>query len=417
MERKIYIIVGAFCLEAFFANAGEISDNSLNVETEIAEDVAVAPETPAVPEVNIEAATTGEQGDIASTEVALAGNETTDLDVLSQSEEASASLGTTTSTTGNTLLGASQAANPSVSANTTKKAKSSLWDKVLKLFKIFDNKTRTCEQALEKMLKEKTVSVDFSNTSDFVQNGDAAMTSYYQTLVSTKSFGSNSPNLYVNLSKTGVTSEFIAKWAAEFQKAKKLVLWNLSDNATIDDSVLDVIPLTDTYSLNLSNTGVTDAAVAKITASLEASGVGHLVCVHLTGTKVTDAGVASLKAAFQNAVTALKASNPGKEYLLQGADESGVIFDKSPTLPKKRKATAQKSAQGLALGAAPTLQTAPAAPQMPAIDQSLALGSAVTSPGIDVESADAEAPMISAPEATDAIADIPLVADEATPAM
>ena len=266
MERKIYIIVGAFCLEAFFANAGEISDNSLNVETEIAEDVAVAPETPAVPEVNIEAATTGEQGDIASTEVALAGNETTDLDVLSQSEEASASLGTTTSTTGNTLLGASQAANPSVSANTTKKAKSSLWDKVLKLFKIFDNKTRTCEQALEKMLKEKTVSVDFSNTSDFVQNGDAAMTSYYQTLVSTKSFGSNSPNLYVNLSKTGVTSEFIAKWAAEFQKAKKLVLWNLSDNATIDDSVLDVIPLTDTYSLNLSNTGVTDAAVAKKTA-------------------------------------------------------------------------------------------------------------------------------------------------------
>ena len=233
---------------------------------------------------------------------------------------------------------------PQVTTNTTPnkrpKGKGSWWDNILKLFKISEEK-RTSEQALNDMQKNQNVVIDFSNVTDFAQNGDAKMQEYYQQIVSTKAFGTKSPNLYVNLSNTGVSSDFIAKWAEQFKKDKKTVIWNLSENKTLDDNVIDALDFPSIYSLNLSGTSVTDTGIAKISAILATSGIGNLVCIHLSGANVTDTGVASLKSAMQKANELWKTQNPGKDRKLQGTDNSGVVFEKIPDL--KRKSRKNKS--------------------------------------------------------------------------
>ena len=248
-------------------------------------------------------------------------------------------------------------------AEATKKR--SWWDAILNLFKIKEEK-RTAEQAFDNMVENQNVVIDFSNVTDFAQNGDAKMAEYYQKLIATKSFGTISPNLYVNLSNTGVTLEFVSKWATQFKKDNKSVIWNLSDNKNLDDNVIDALDFSSVYSLNLSGTSVSDTGIAKISAILETSGIGKLVCIHLSGTKVTDTGINSLKSSIQKAVELWKNQNPGKEYKLQGDAGSGVVFEKIPEFPKNKKIESKSSqpTTGKVTG-----NTAPAIPAIPEIPE------------------------------------------------
>jgi hypothetical protein len=248
-------------------------------------------------------------------------------------------------------------------AEATKKR--SWWDAILNLFKIKEEK-RTAEQAFDNMVENQNVVIDFSNVTDFAQNGDAKMAEYYQKLIATKSFGTKSPNLYVNLSNTGVTLEFVSKWATQFKKDNKSVIWNLSDNKNLDDNVIDALDFSSVYSLNLSGTSVSDTGIAKISAILETSGIGKLVCIHLSGTKVTDTGINSLKSSIQKAVELWKTQNPGKEYKLQGDAGSGVVFEKIPEFPKNKKIESKSSqpTTGKVTG-----NTAPAIPAIPEIPE------------------------------------------------
>ena len=257
--------------------------------------------------------------------------------------------------------------------------KSSWWDAILNLFKIKEQK-RTAEQAFDDMAENQNVVIDFSNVTDFAQNGDAKMAEYYQKLIATKSFGTKSPNLYVNLSNTGVTLEFVSKWAAQFKKDNKSVIWNLSDNKNLDDNVIDALDFSSIYSLNLSGTSVSDAGIAKISAILETNGIGKLVCIHLSGSKCTDAGVKSLKSSIQKAVELWKTKNPGKEYKLQGEAASGVVFAKIPAFPEKsvkktsKPAVPQPVVTENAVPAIPAIpetqeQVSPTLPEIPAIKE------------------------------------------------
>lgn len=236
--------------------------------------------------------------------------------------------------------------------------KKSWWDAILNLFRVTEKK-RTTEQAFDNMVENQNVVIDFSNVTDFAQNGDAKMAEYYQKLISTKSFGTKSPNIYVNLSNTGVSLDFVSKWAAQFKKDNKNVIWNLSDNKNLDDNVIDALDFSSVYSVNLSGTSVSDAGIARISAILETSGIGNLVCIHLSGSKVTDTGVNSLKSSIQKAVEIWKSKNPGKEYKLQGVDNSGVVFEKIPDLSKRAKMG--KPAQEIA-STTSTASTVPNAP-------------------------------------------------------
>lgn len=224
----------------------------------------------------------------------------------------------------------------------------SIWDKFLNMFKASEPKTRTCEEAFNKM---SGISINFSNTSDFAENGDKYMDLYYQKIKETNSFGTHSSNLYIDLSNLNVSSEvfltFIGKWSKIFSEDKKTVLWNLSNNKSLGDDVIDCIDLSNMYSLNLANTAITDLTVNKIISILNIQNTGKLVCVNLSGTKVSDAAIKSLKEAFQKAKTDFEAKNPGKTYSLDGDNNSGIIFNKLPEFlkqqPKARKLKSQSS--------------------------------------------------------------------------
>ena len=296
MKKIISLLSGTLCSLTFFVNA---------------ENAAV--EAPA-----------------ATTETQVSGQ---DQDVQNPETEAQA---TATAENGPAIEENNTAVDPQENASDPDqkaKKRGSWWDQILKFLKV-DNVKRTTGEAYNEMGNNQNVVIDFSNVTDFAQNGEAKMAEYYNKIKATKSFGSNSPNLYVNLSNTGVSNEFVAKWAGEFAKDKKTVIWNLSDNPNLDDGVIDSLDLPSIRSLNLSGTSVSDAGITKIGAMLEANGIGQLVCVHLSGTKVTEAGVAALKNSTQKAVEVWKAKNPGKNYELKGQNNSGVEFEKIPTFPK-----------------------------------------------------------------------------------
>ena len=252
--------------------------------------------------------------------------------------------------------------------------KSSWWDAILNLFKIKEQK-RTAEQAFDNMVENQNVVIDFSNVTDFAQNGEAKMAEYYQKLIATKSFGTKSPNLYINLSNTGVSLEFVSKWAAQFKKDNKSVVWNLSNNKNLDDNVIDALDFSSVYSLNLSGTSVSDRGIAKISAILETKGIGKLVCIHLSGTKVTDAGVKSLKSSIQKALELWKTQNPGKEYKLQGEAGSGVVFEKILAFPRENaKKTSEPAVTETAVPAIPVIPetqeaVSPNLPETPADEE------------------------------------------------
>lgn len=277
--------------------------------------------------------------------------------------------------------------NQGVQDSSSSKTSKSLWNDVLKLFKV-EEPSRTSDEALSTMLKNQNVVIDFSNVTDFDQNGDAKMSEYWQQLVSTDSFGTKSPNIYVNLSNTGVSVEFISKWSAEFKKAGKTVIWNLSDNKNLGDNVIDAIDIPSVYSLNLCGTSVTDVGLAKVAASLETNGICNLVCIHLSDSGVTESGVASLKVAIQKAVESWRIKNPGKELKLQGSDGSGVIYEKIPSLPKQPNVnpTQPEIAEGNAMSATSVLTIESPTPKLDSTDSS---STPEVAAGIAINNADA----------------------------
>ena len=231
----------------------------------------------------------------------------------------------------------------------------SIWDKFLNMFKASEPKTKTCEEAFNKM---NGISINFSNTSDFAENGDKYMDLYYQKIKETNSFGTHSSNLYIDLSNLNVSSEvfltFIGKWSKIFSEDKKTVLWNLSNNKSLGDDVIDCIDLSNMYSLNLANTAITDLTVNKIISILNIQNTGKLVCVNLSGTKVSDAAIKSLKEAFQKAKTDFEAKNPGKTYSLDGDNNSGIIFNKLPEFLKQQPKARKLKSQAVTLTARET---------------------------------------------------------------
>ncbi|MDR1391392.1 MAG: hypothetical protein LBI95_03455 [Holosporales bacterium] len=226
-------------------------------------------------------------------------------------------------------------------------SKASWWESILKFFKVSEEASRTCEQALAKMEKEKSISIDLSNTSDFEEKGDETMANYYAKLIETNAFGTHSKNLYINLAKTNASNACISKWMETFKKDGKIIVLNLSDNSNLGDDFLEALDFRLTYSINLANTEITDNGISKLISMLETNGIGKLVCINLSGTKVTEAGIESLKAAIQKAVEMWKTENPGKDYDLEGDNESGIIYNQIPNLEKVSTDQADSSPESL----------------------------------------------------------------------
>lgn len=207
---------------------------------------------------------------------------------------------------------------------------------------------RTCARALEHMIKNGTCIIDLSNVSDFAQFGEKTISAYYNRLKETNTSGTYSNNVYINLSNTGVTEITVAKFAGEFAKDKKRVIWNLSHNHSIDDAVVDALSATlqSVYSLNLSNTNLTDVGLSKIISAIKTNGLGELIVIDVSKTKVTEEGANNLRTAMKEALEKWQKENPLEVRNLQGKD--GVIFMLKPghnLQPKKPEITTFEQAE------------------------------------------------------------------------
>ncbi|MDR2598619.1 MAG: hypothetical protein LBC25_02770 [Holosporales bacterium] len=184
---------------------------------------------------------------------------------------------------------------------------------------------KSCEAAVARAAVLALNMLDLSECGDFAANGDNAFNKFYQLLTSTSSFGTHSRNIYLDLSKTGVTTPIIANWAKIFSDDGKVVIWNLSYNDSVDDSMIDAVVLSNTYHLNLAHTSVTDAGIAKMVNSIRVNGIGELRSIQLDGSKVTAGGVEMLRAAMKEAAAAAEGKDGQKRTLF---GNSGVIFTK-----------------------------------------------------------------------------------------
>jgi hypothetical protein len=188
-------------------------------------------------------------------------------------------------------------------------------------FKVPEKPRRTCAEALAEMKRSETVTIDLSDVSDFAENGDKIIEEYYSELIKTKSFGTHSSNLYINLSNTGVHEDVVKKWAERFHKDKRVVLWNLSRNSSIGDGIVEALSaaFSDICCLNLSNTGITDAGVKKLATLVENSVGQHLMCITLSGPDVSPEAASMLR---EN-ITARYNNNPAAKCKLR---DGGVTY-------------------------------------------------------------------------------------------
>lgn len=352
MKQFIPILAGALLVFVSFVNAEEVASSEA-VQTEqqpsatqtideankVLEELTQT-ETPNVGENAAEAEPAASQ--VASETTTAQNAASTLTSVNPVTSQATPVLGTDNSATNQAApaLGAvdPDASNQPVVQNNPQQAQSkkpSIWDKFLNLFKASEPKARTCEEAFNEM---EGISINFANTTDFAISGDKYMDLRYQKIKDTNAFNTRSSNLYIDISNLNVESSvitaFIGKWSKIFSQDKKTVLWNLSENKSLGDDVIDNIDLSNTYSLNLANTSVSDLTVTKIVSILSIQNNGMPVCINLSGTKVSDAAIESLKAALQKAKTEFESKNPGKVYSLEGENNSGVIFKKLPNFLK-----------------------------------------------------------------------------------
>lgn len=310
MKHLISILTGSLFACVSFVQAEEAVSDNTNMEPRVSES-EVAAETDILQELNIAEAESATEAPVQNAEIAIT-EQSIDQNVVAEVPSQPAA---------------------KVKAKQPQAKKASIWDKFLNMFKSSEPKAKTCEEAFNQM---SGISVNFSNTSDFAENGDKYMNLYYQKIKETNSFGTRSSNLNVS---PEVIVNFVEKWSKVFSGDKKTVLWNLSNNKSLGDNVIDSIDLSNMYSLNLSNTSISDLTINKIISILNIQNTGKLVCVNLSGTKVSEAVVESLKAAFQKSKTEFESKNPGKTYNLEGDNNSGVIFNKLPDFLKQKPAT------------------------------------------------------------------------------
>ncbi|MDR1034330.1 MAG: hypothetical protein LBL32_00075 [Holosporales bacterium] len=210
----------------------------------------------------------------------------------------------------------------------------------------FGQHGNTCNNALKRAVGLSNNILNLSGVTDFPINGDATIRQYYQLLITTSSFGTHSTNIYIDLSKTGVTAANLAHWTRIFGADGKVLVLNLSYNESISDEVIDVLDLQKTYYLNFASTSVTDAGLAKIVNSIMANGIGCLVCINLTDSNVTENGIETLRAAMRKAAAETETKD-GRRRVLSGTD--GVIWNNNERhggFPKEHRFRAEDTQSG-----------------------------------------------------------------------
>jgi hypothetical protein len=160
----------------------------------------------------------------------------------------------------------------------------------------------TCAEALNEVNQSGNGILDFGGARDFRENGREAIISAVKMVIDTNSFGTHSPNTYFDVSNTGIDLTVLEEVIRQLIANNKILVMNLAGNENLGDGVIELLPFPCLASVNLSNTQVTDAGVARVITLVQEHGLGHLRHIILTGTLVTEEAVAELRATLERAL-------------------------------------------------------------------------------------------------------------------
>ncbi|MDR3224376.1 MAG: hypothetical protein LBT03_02225 [Holosporales bacterium] len=194
---------------------------------------------------------------------------------------------------------------------------------------------RASKEAVDECNNKRIPVLDFGSVSDFQTNGDAAVAAILAKLNETNSYGTNSPNIYINLSNTGINSSTLLNLATKLGDNERDILLNVSYNGGIGDDAIDAIIsslLPNMFALNIAGTTVTDVGIRKLAACIEQNGLGKLRSINIKGTRITKPAAMALQMAYRNALGRWQAENPGQTLYIGGGIESDFI-DQIETQP------------------------------------------------------------------------------------
>ncbi|MDR0695789.1 MAG: hypothetical protein LBF56_03425 [Holosporales bacterium] len=215
-------------------------------------------------------------------------------------------------------------------------------------FKVPEEPVRTCDEACAKSMKDKNVISDFSNTSDFAENGVAGVTKCLAEIEKTQAYGTHSSNRYINVSNSNLSNELVKEVVNAIVNNKKVhdaahgkaatkdsqytVLLNIAGNPSVGDGAVQAIGglLSAICCLNLAGTNISDSGIEQLIALINGAGIQHLNSINISNTRVTPAGAAKLK----EAIAAWLSSHPEAKCELGG--DGGVIYKERPAVPVKK---------------------------------------------------------------------------------
>ena len=141
------------------------------------------------------------------------------------------------------------------------------------------NGTRTCEQATSDY--EQNGYLDLSNTIDFTMNGTNRLTQFYEQV---KKAGITT--VYIDLCNTNVMPSVVKEWNDKFQQDGITVLWNISNNSSINDNIFQLLSTaTNITGLNVSNTQVTDFGIYNFISGQSSNDT--IKFINVTGTSIS----------------------------------------------------------------------------------------------------------------------------------
>ena len=169
------------------------------------------------------------------------------------------------------------------------------------------NKDKSCQIAYAQSIGSYIL--DLSDTYDIAIYGNSII----QDFIS-KAKEKNYDVVYIDLCNTDVQPELVAQWNQLLQQNNIQVIWNLSNNSSINDLLFQYINSLDNIKgLNISNTNISSYGINALYQLLNNNTDSTIQFINIYGLNIPNASYL-LSIAFQNHILLWKQKNNNQEY-------------------------------------------------------------------------------------------------------
>ena len=184
-----------------------------------------------------------------------------------------------------------------------------------------NNNISTTNSRLYSKTKDKSCQIAYaqSNGSYVLDLSDTYdVNNYGSTIIQdfcNKAKQSNYDFVYIDLCNTEVDPQLVAQWNQTLKQNNIQVMWNLSNNSSINDRIISYLGSLDNIKgLNISNTNVSSQGIMKLYELLMNNTDSTIQFINICGINVDQNMKNYLITAFNQHITLWKQKNNGKEY-------------------------------------------------------------------------------------------------------